>query len=287
MEWRLWDNNAPGYHVVNVLLHAAGAVLVWLALRRLRIPGAWLAALVFALHPVNVATGNWISEQKSTLSMLFYAATILLYLEFDEDRHWRWYGLSLAAFLLALLSKSAVVMLPVVLLGCVWWTHGQVQRRDIACTLPCFALALVAGVLTVWFQYGNAMHWRTVREAALLGRWPGRRDGCLWFYFFKTVFPVDLMVVYPKWEIDPTRLVSWLPGALLIACFLVFWRERKSWGRAALFGFGYFTVTLFPGLGFFRSGVLPLLVGGLTIGSTYSIVGVIAPGVAAGRKNLP
>lgn len=282
LEWRLWGNNAPAYHVVNVLLHAVSAVLVWRVLRRLRIPGAWLAALIFAVHPVNVATVGWISEQKSTLSMLFYAVAILLYLEFDEERHWRWYGLSLAAFLLALLSKSAVVMLPVVLLACVWWRRGQVERRDIACTLPFFALALIAGISTVWFQYGNAMHWRTVRETGFIGRLAAA-GWSPWFYFFKAVLPFNLNVIYPKWEIDPGRLVSWLPGALLMGCFLVFWRERKSWGRAALFGFGYFTVTLFPVLGFFDQAFYRFsLVADHW--QYYSIVGVIALGVAVGER---
>ena len=282
LEWRLWGNNASGYHVVNVLLHAISAVLVWLVLRRLRIPRAWLVALIFAVHPVNVATAGWISEQKTTLSMVFYAVAILLYLEFDEGRHWRWYGLSLAAFLLALLSKSAVVMLPVVLLGCVWWTRGRVQRRDIACSLPFFAFSLLAGVSTVWFQYGNAMHWRTVRTADFDGRLA--TAGWLpWFYFFKAVLPFDLNVIYPKWEIGPGRLISWLPGVLLIGCFLVFLRERKSWGGAALFGFGYFTVTLFPVLGFFDQAFYRFsLVADHW--QYYSIVGVIALGVAAGER---
>ena len=282
LEWRSWGNSAPGYHVVNVLLHTASALLVWLVLRQLEITGAWLAALIFAVHPVNVATAGWISEQKNTLSMIFYTVAILLYLKFDEERTWRWYAPSLAAFLLALLSKSAVVMLPVVLLACVWWTRGRVERRDVVCSLPFFVLALVAGVSTVWFQYGNAMHWQTVREAGFAGRLAAA-GWMPWFYFFKTVLPFHLMVVYPKWEINPCRLVSWLPGVLLIACFLVFWREWRSWGRAALFGFGYFTVTLFPVLGFFDLAFYRFsLVADHW--QYYSIIGVIALGVAAGEK---
>jgi hypothetical protein len=130
LQWRVWGQNAAGYHVVNVLLHAANAVLVWMALRRLNVRGAWLAGLVFAIHPVNVATVTWISELKNTLSMLFFLVAILLYLRFANAGHWRWYAASLAAFLLALLSKAAVVMLPLVLLGCIWWIRRHARWKD-------------------------------------------------------------------------------------------------------------------------------------------------------------
>jgi tetratricopeptide (TPR) repeat protein len=279
-EWRWWGNSATGYHVLNVLLHAANAVLVWTVLRRLKVPGAWLAGLVFAVHPVNVATVAWISEQKNTLSMLWYLTAILLYLRFDEAGRWRWYGLSWLAFLLALLSKTAVVMLPVVLLGCTWWRHGRVRREDWLRVMPFFVLALVLGLVTVWFQYHRVLGERGIRADSFLTRLAAA--GCVpWFYLYKALWPWDLCVIYPKWQIDASRWVSYVPGFVLVGCLMLFWRKRATWGRAPLFGLGYFVVTLFPVLGFFDQGFY-----GVSLVADHwqycSIVGIIALTAAAG-----
>ena len=290
LEWRLVGAKPMGYHLVSILLHAIDSVLVWMILRRLKIPGALLAGLVFAIHPVNVATVAWVSEQKNTLSMLFYAGAILLYLRFDEDgrpprtsgRGWRWYGLSLFTFLLALFSKTAVVMLPVVLLGCLWWRHGRVRRIDLLRSAPFFALSLGLGLVTIWFQYNRFLQGSSVRTVGFLSRLAGA-GWIPWFYLYKALVPFNLTVIYPKWEIDSSRWLSYMPGIILIGCFAWFWRNRETWGRPLLFGLGYFVVTLFPVLGFFDQGFYAhSLVADHW--QYYSIIGVIALVVAAGER---
>ena len=280
LEWRAWDDSAAGYHAVNVLLHAANAVLVWMVLRRLKIPAAWLAALVFAVHPVNVATAAWITEQKNTLSMLFYAVAILLYLRFDDDGRWRWYGLSLAAFLLALFSKTMVVMLPVVLLGCVWWLRGRVRWQDFLRSVPFFVLSLVMGLVTIWFEHNRDLGGRVARAAGFLSRLADA-GWTPWFYLSKALLPVNLTVVYPEWTIENHGWISYAPGVALIACFALFWWKRGTWGRPLLFGLGYFVVVLFPVLGFFDQAFNQFsLVADHW--QYHAIIGVIALAVAGG-----
>jgi len=279
LEWRLWGMAPMGYHAVNILLHSMNAVLVWLVLRQLKVIGAWMAALVFAIHPVNVATVAWISEQKNTLSMFFYALSILLYLKFDVENRWRWYGLSLLAFVLALLSKTAVVMLPVVLLGCVWWLRGRVKAKDLLCCAPFFLFSAVLGILTIWFHSTHALKPLGIRSDDFTFRLAAA-GWAPWFYLWKVLLPVDLMMVYPKWRIDPSYWVSYLPGVLVIASLMVFWWKRQEGGRPLFFGFGYFVVMFFPVLGFFpQSFYRYSLVADHW--QYYSIVGPISVAVAA------
>jgi hypothetical protein len=280
LEWRWWGDHAMGYHVLDVLLHAADAVLLWMILRRLNIPGAWLAALMFAIHPVNVATAAWISEQKNTLSMLFYAVAILLYLRFNAESRWRWYAWSLGAFLLALCSKTAVVMLPFALLGCVWWLHGRLRWKDWLRGAPFFALSFLFGLVTVWFQYHRVLRGTTFRAEGFFSRLAAA-GWVVWFYLGKVLWPVNLSVIYPKWNVDASRGTSWLPLLLLAGCLALCWSKRKTWGRPLLFGVGYFVVTLFPVLGFFDQGFYDYsLVADHW--QYYSMIGIIALVVSAG-----
>jgi Flp pilus assembly protein TadD len=266
MQRQLWGAAPLGYHVVNILLHGLNAVLIAQVLRRLSVPGGWFAGLIFAVHPVNVASVAWVSEHKNILAMLFFLLTVLAYLRFEdtdsprqgtrpttERGQWRWYAVSLVCFLLSLLAKPAAVMWPVVLLGLAWWRRGQVKGRDLVRSAPFFAASLVLGLVTVWFQ-----------SILLLGGQPARTDSFLarlacagwavWFYLFKAVLPVRLAMIYPRWEIDPSKPVVYLPVFLFALVLTCCWLKRRSWGRGTLAGVGYFLIMLFPVLGFFDQG---------------------------------
>ena len=287
LEWRLWRDNATGYHAVNLLFHTLNVILVWMILRRLKIPGAWLAAAVFAIHPVNVATVAWVSEQKNTLSMLFSALAVLWFMRFDDSSRsgterglgWQWYGMSVGAFFLAVLTKSAVVMLPVVLLGYVWWRHGRVRGRDWLCSLPFFAASLVLSLVTV-VQHKRALGVLEVQTGGFGARLAGA-GWEPWFYLSKALLPVDLMVVYPKWEVDASRWTSYVPGVVLIGLLILFWWNRNAWGRGVFFGLGYSVVMFFPVLGFFDQAFY-YYSWVADHWQYYSIIGVIALVVAAG-----
>ena len=264
LQWLVWGKHAAGYHAVNLLLHTGGALLVWRVLARLKVAGAWLAAAIFAVHPVGAASVAWISELKNTLSLPFFLLSLDCYLAFERreasakagsssqlrcQAAW-WYRLSLLAFLLALLSKTSTVMLPVVLLACAAWQRRGIQKRDWIRTAPFFLLALIFGLFSIWFQ----THQAGGNERILSEGFPGRLAGAgmaACFYLGKALLPLNLTMIYPRWTIDVHSPWSWAPALALCALFGLGWGLRRSWGRPLLFGLGCFTVLLFPVLGFF------------------------------------
>jgi protein O-mannosyl-transferase len=242
LEWRLWQYNPPAYHLVNVLWHVGDALLLWRVLLRLRIPGAGLAAAIFALHPVNVETAAWVAEQKNTQGLFFFLGAIWCHLQFEDTGGRRWYGLALGAFALSLASKTAAAPLPLVLLWLAWWRRGRVARLDFLRSIPFFILPAVDALF--------ALSGTTTRDTGFFIRL-ARAGETVWFYLYKALLPVNLVSIYPKWSVHAGNPLSYVPGLLFIGLLAVLWRSQKSWARPLLFGLGYFVLMLLPVLGFF------------------------------------
>jgi tetratricopeptide (TPR) repeat protein len=279
MEYKLWGDATLGYHLANLLLHAAAAILVMLIMRRLGLPGAWLAALIFTLHPVCVESVAWISEQKNTLSTVFYLSAALLYLNFDRTRRGSHYLLALALFVMALLTKTVTDTLPAALLVVFWWQRGRLGwKRDVLPLLPWFALGAAAGLFTAWverrfvFAEGPDFALTLVQRFLLAGR-------ALWFYLGKLVWPADLMFFYPRWHVDSAQWWQYLfPLAALAALIGLCLLAPKR--RGPLAGALIFAGTLFPALGFFN--VYPFIYSYVADHFQYAAsLGIIVP-VAAG-----
>ncbi|MGQ9633522.1 MAG: tetratricopeptide repeat protein [Bryobacteraceae bacterium] len=278
LEHRLWGDSVLGYHTVNILLHAIASLLVVGIMRRLCLPGAWLGGFLFALHPVCVESVAWISEQKSTLSGVFYLASALAYLYFDQTRRKRHYGLALGLFLLALLSKTVTATLPAALLVVLWWMRGRLQwRRDVAPLLPWFAVGAPAGLFTAWVEkahigaQGAEFALSLPQRILLAGRVP-------WFYASKIVWPSGLMFSYPRWRIDPRQGWQYLHMAGLLALAVVLFRLARK-HRGPLAGFLFFVGTLFPVLGFLN--VFPFRYSYVADHFQYlAMLGILAPAAA-------
>jgi len=247
----LWGDAAFGYHLANVLLHGASACLFAALLTRWRVPGAWFAAFLFALHPVCVESVAWISEQKNTLSLVFYLGAALAYDRFTINRSGRAYGLGLLLFVLALLSKTTTATLVPAFWVVAWWRHGGLQwSRDVRPLLPWFALGAVAGLFSAWVEMehigavGEAFSLTVLERIMLAGR-------IVWFYLAKLLWPADLAFIYPRWDMAGSGLVAIVPALVAALVLIALWRLRSS-TRAPLAIALLFGGSLFPVLGFFN-----------------------------------
>ncbi|MES1213576.1 MAG: tetratricopeptide repeat protein [Singulisphaera sp.] len=263
LEYHVWGLAPAGYHLVNIALHATAVLLVWRVLVRLSVPGAWLAAALFAVHPVVVESVAWVTERKNVLSLSLALVSMLCWLRFalaDEAqaeassnaaRRWRWYALSLVVFALALTAKTVVVTLPPVLLVLQWWRQGRITRRGVLCTLPFFALSIAAGLITTWMETvhlgARGAQWSlTPLERFLLA---GRG---LWFYVGKLVWPWPLAFFYPRFTIDAHAAWQYLFPLAALAVPLALYGARDRIGRGPLAAVLIYVGVLFPMLGFFN-----------------------------------
>ncbi len=257
VEYHLWRLQPFGYHLVNVILHAVNAVLLWRVLRRLGLPGAWWAAAIFALHPVNVESVAWITERKNTLSGLFYLLAALAWLRFrpltagetSRTPEWRFYWVALGLFACALLSKTVTCSLPAVLVLLIWWKTGRLEKRDGLALAPWFVLGAASGLMTRWMERrlgASGAPWELsfVQRCLVAGR-------ALWFYAGKLIWPHDLTFSYPRWRVDAGVVWQYSFPLAALAVVAALWKVRSRIGRGPLVAVLFFAITLVPALGFF------------------------------------
>jgi protein O-mannosyl-transferase len=244
-----WGKNTLGYHLLNVLLHALSSILLMTFLDRLRVRGSLWIALIFALHPLNVESVAWISELKNVLSMFFFLTALNAYFRALEDRAPRWPALAWTAYVAALCSKTTTCTWPVVVLAICWWQRRPLKAHFVR-LLPAFALGAIAGLATVYFEQAHigaagadwTLSW--AQHLVLAGK-------IICFYIGKTLLPLGLAFVYPRWSLTPLQVIDWIP--LLTVVFAVAWLiwERNKY-RGALVCVAIYIVNLLPALGFFN-----------------------------------
>jgi protein O-mannosyl-transferase len=253
VEHAIWGLDPTGYHWVNLLLHVANALLVWLVLARLKVPGAWLAGAIFALHPVQVESVAWITERKNVLMGFFFLLALLAWIAFVDGRTkrpWLFYGLALILYLLALSAKTTACTLPAALFLILWLQRTPIRWKRVFQIIPFLVLGIAMGMLAMWWE---RYHQGTSR-AVFTFLSPIERvlvaSRAVWFYLSKLIWPSNLTFIYPRWDIAPTHLLNyaWLLAGV-IACGALYFL-RRYWGRSVEVAAGFFVVTLSPVLGF-------------------------------------
>ncbi|MFL6583460.1 MAG: tetratricopeptide repeat protein [Chthoniobacterales bacterium] len=251
IEHALWALNPTGYHLVNIALHVASALLLWRLLARLGIPGAALAAAIFALHPVHVESVAWITERKNVLMGVFFLLTLHCWTRFvaiDSGGRWRLYGAALVFYALALFSKTTACTLPAALLLILWLKRMPITRARLLQVVPFLTMGLAMGAISVWWE-----RYHQGTRGAFFGLAPMERllvaSRAIWFYLGKLIWPAKLTFIYPRWEIhaiDPLAY-GWVVASLA-AVFLI-WRLRRRAGRGPEAAGVFFVATLSPLLG--------------------------------------
>jgi len=256
LEHALWGLAPLPYHLVNVFQQAACAVLLWRVLLSLKIPGAWLGAALWAVHPVEVESVAWITEMKNTESGLFFLLSILFFVKWLRTKYLKerigrgWcYTVSLVFAALAMASKSSTVVLPVVLCLCAWWMEGRWHWRNLARVAPIFLMSIAASAVSMWMQKLQLV---TDTDPQWVRTWPERMAGAgdaVWFYLGKLVWPHPLITIYPRWKINAGEWLSYLPLLAVVIVLFILWLKRESWSRPWFFVFTYFLAALLPVLG--------------------------------------
>ncbi len=241
--------NLRVFHITNLALHVLNTSLILLLLLRLfgaLVPAA-LAALLFGLHPLTVEPTAWVAERKTILAAFFALASILCYVRWCRSRRGAWTAASLAFYVLALLSKPTVTMLPLLLVLLDGWPLRRFSRVAIIEKWPYVLIAIAFGIVTLVSQ--NRAVGIAGPERSHLVDWPFQASYRLAFYLGKIVWPTRLSCVYPEpFPLSLSNLVV-IGAALTVLALTILLALLWRRSRGPLTGWLFFCIAIAPTLG--------------------------------------
>ncbi len=249
LEHALWGFDPVYYHLLSLLLQIANALFLARVLTRLKVPGAWWAAALFAVHPLGVESVAWATEQKNLLCLFFALAATDRWLSFEDSGRGRDYALAAVAYAACLLSKTAAALLPAVFLALAWGRGRKIGRKSFITLAPFFVLGGLLSLVTVLYE-----RYRNGADPSFLLPWVQRpllAGQIFWLYLSKLAFPATLSFLYPRWTLDASSPLQWLPLLLAVVLGAFVWRSQRRLGRAPAAALAVYALFLFPVLGFF------------------------------------
>ena len=245
VDYYLGGLNGKSYHMTNMLLHVLNIVLMYFFVKFLfeRKDIALFTAALFAIHPMHVESVAWVSERKDVLYACFFLLSLIAYLRFIRNDHKKYYLASLVLFILSLLSKSAAVVLPLVLLLIDYFKEKKITTESLLLKLPFFLISILFGVIALKSQqtsmsYGFAPHFPLISRLLIASYG-------MTHYLLSFVFPFKQSALHP-YPVAVGEALPWyffgsaITIFLIIFCIIYFKKYRKI----LLFAFGFFFINL-------------------------------------------
>ena len=249
IEHKLWGFHPTGYHVINMLLHILNTLLLFSLLKKVLPKAALLAAIFFAVHPIQVETVAWITERKNLLSLAFFLLACLQYLKLLSSKQRRNYIYTLIFFVCALLSKSVSVCFAIMPILYSYWKEGKINRNVITYSVPFFIIAISAGLNTAFLEQhrvgatGEAWNLNIIEHVLLAGR-------ILVFYLYKAVVPLKFIFFYERWDVNYLDISQWIWPVIAASPLYLMYKYRDRTGRGAIVIYLMYIASIFPALGF-------------------------------------
>lgn len=242
LEYRISGGHPYLFHLNNALLHALASSLAFWMLLQLGADrrAAFLTALLFGVHPIQVESVAWITERKNVLSAVFFFASMGMYFRYRQlGNPWR-YGWAIVYFALALLSKSTVVALPLL-----WvladrfvfdnkWSLASLRRAAIP-----VALAVLSALSTLQADVVSSRNLPLEKRPFVIA-------ANIWFYFGKMLYPAEFAPVYPRWDVNLAEPVWWVSLLSLVAVLCVCWYYRERLDPISFWAGCYYLLMLLP-----------------------------------------